>query len=100
MSCKSELVKGGILACKTWPFAMQKTIFRSAKDRLLLFVRGCRCLVPPWLLFRIAYRVYPVGYVFEDFGRDGFFYLSVFDGEAGGACLEQVVEAGVGLYGV
>lgn len=60
--------------------------------------RACRWCC--WLLSLFAYLVYPFGYVFEDFGRDGFFYLSVFDGEAGGACLEQVVEAGVGLYGV
>lgn len=66
-------------------------------------VMGGDCRACRWcgrLLSLFAYRVYPFGYVFEDFGRDGFFYLSVFDGEAGGACLEQVVEAGVGLYGV
>lgn len=81
--------------------------FCNAKDGLsecerpsFVICTGLWQPVAPWLLFVIAYRVYPVGDVFEDFGRDGFFYLSVFDGEAGGACLEQVVEAGVGLYGV
>ena len=30
--------------------------------------------------------------VAEDFGRDGFLYLAVLIGEAGGAMLEEVVE--------
>lgn len=86
------VVKRGLLQCKRRSFGVRKTVF--------CYLYG---VVVAWcgrLLSLFAYLVYPFGYVFEDFGRDGFFYLSVFDGEAGGACLEQVVEAGVGLYGV
>jgi len=33
-----------------------------------------------------------LGNIAEDFGRDGFLYLAVLIGEAGGAMLEEVVE--------
>lgn len=103
------------MQCKRRSFGVRKAVFcfctgfglacRLGDSVLSMVVpvmggdcRACRRCC--WLLSLFAYRVYPFGDVFEDFGRDGFFNLSVFDGEAGGACLEQVVEAGVGLYGV
>ena len=109
------LVKRGLLQRKRWSFGMRKAVFCFCTGfwlacrlgdsvlSMVVPVMGGDCRACRWcgrLLSLFAYLVYPFGDVFEDFGRDGFFYLSVFDGEAGGACLEQVVEAGVGLYGV